>query len=201
LLKSKILQSAPNNIRPAPGSEDTELGVLIEPEVGHGEAEVGTQPDAKVSRDGISPAVVENAVALGRVDLSTPESMLEDLRSPDQESFSALVSVIKHMIGALTSPKSEIVLTAIEDCCSQVESHARSGCFGPRFSGASSIFLSTTIRFIRLLPAVPDRAPKRFPGRAVPSTLIEAPERRPRAAIQRQSASTSACKRGGFEPI
>ena len=25
---------------PAPGSEDTELGVLMEPEVGHGEAEV-----------------------------------------------------------------------------------------------------------------------------------------------------------------
>jgi hypothetical protein len=25
---------------PAPGSEDTELGVLLEPEVGHGEAEV-----------------------------------------------------------------------------------------------------------------------------------------------------------------
>jgi hypothetical protein len=27
---------------PAPGSEDTELGVLMEPEVGHGEAEVYT---------------------------------------------------------------------------------------------------------------------------------------------------------------
>jgi len=28
------------NCWPAPGSEDTELGVLIEPEVGHGETEV-----------------------------------------------------------------------------------------------------------------------------------------------------------------
>jgi hypothetical protein len=27
---------------PAPGSEETELGVLMEPEVGHGEAEVYT---------------------------------------------------------------------------------------------------------------------------------------------------------------
>ncbi len=30
------------DVWPAPGSEDTELGVLIEPEVGHGEAEVYT---------------------------------------------------------------------------------------------------------------------------------------------------------------
>ena len=31
---------------PAPGSEDTELGVLMEPEVGHGEAEVYTRVQA-----------------------------------------------------------------------------------------------------------------------------------------------------------
>ena len=31
---------------PAPGSEDTELGVLLEPEVGHGEAEVYTRVQA-----------------------------------------------------------------------------------------------------------------------------------------------------------
>ncbi len=32
----------PEEVRqwPAPGSEDTELGILMEPEVGHGEAEV-----------------------------------------------------------------------------------------------------------------------------------------------------------------
>jgi hypothetical protein len=29
-----------NTIWPAPGSEDTELGVLMEPEVGHGETEI-----------------------------------------------------------------------------------------------------------------------------------------------------------------
>ena len=29
-----------NSVWPAPGSEDTELGVLMEPEVGHGETEV-----------------------------------------------------------------------------------------------------------------------------------------------------------------
>jgi hypothetical protein len=28
------------SVWPAPGSEDTELGVLMEPEVGHGETEV-----------------------------------------------------------------------------------------------------------------------------------------------------------------
>ena len=33
-------------ICPAPGSEDTELGVLMEPEVGHGEAEVYTRVQA-----------------------------------------------------------------------------------------------------------------------------------------------------------
>jgi hypothetical protein len=33
---------ARTTIWPAPGSEDTELGVLMEPEVGHGEAEVYT---------------------------------------------------------------------------------------------------------------------------------------------------------------
>ena len=32
----------PLDIWPAPGSEDTKLGVLMEPEVGHGEAEVYT---------------------------------------------------------------------------------------------------------------------------------------------------------------
>ena len=31
---------------PVPGSEDTELGVLMEPEVGHGEAEVYTRVQA-----------------------------------------------------------------------------------------------------------------------------------------------------------
>ena len=31
---------------PAPGSEDTELGVLMEPEVDHGEAEVYTRVQA-----------------------------------------------------------------------------------------------------------------------------------------------------------
>ncbi len=31
---------------PAAGSEDTELGVLMEPEVGHGEAEVYTRVQA-----------------------------------------------------------------------------------------------------------------------------------------------------------
>ena len=31
---------------PAPGSEDTELGVLMEPEVGHGETEVYTRVQA-----------------------------------------------------------------------------------------------------------------------------------------------------------
>ena len=31
---------------PAPGSEDAELGVLMEPEVGHGEAEVYTRVQA-----------------------------------------------------------------------------------------------------------------------------------------------------------
>jgi hypothetical protein len=31
---------------PAPGSEDTELGVLMEPEVGHGAAEVYTRVQA-----------------------------------------------------------------------------------------------------------------------------------------------------------
>jgi hypothetical protein len=31
---------------PAPGSEDTELGVLMEPEVDHGEAEVHTRVQA-----------------------------------------------------------------------------------------------------------------------------------------------------------
>jgi hypothetical protein len=34
------------SIWPAPGSEDTELGVLMEPEVGHGEAEVYTRVQA-----------------------------------------------------------------------------------------------------------------------------------------------------------
>ena len=34
------------NFWPAPGSEDTELGVLMEPEVGHGEAEVYTRVQA-----------------------------------------------------------------------------------------------------------------------------------------------------------
>ena len=33
-------------IWPAAGSEDTELGVLLEPEVGHGEAEVYTRVQA-----------------------------------------------------------------------------------------------------------------------------------------------------------
>jgi hypothetical protein len=34
------IPSAEVGVWPAPGSEDTELGVLMEPEVGHGEAEV-----------------------------------------------------------------------------------------------------------------------------------------------------------------
>ena len=32
--------NGPNEVWPAPGSEDTELGVLMEPEVDHGETEV-----------------------------------------------------------------------------------------------------------------------------------------------------------------
>ena len=35
-----LRQAIVGNLWPAPGSEDTELGVLMEPEVGHGEAEV-----------------------------------------------------------------------------------------------------------------------------------------------------------------
>jgi hypothetical protein len=35
-----------SDVWPAPGSEDTELGVLMEPEVGHGEAEVYTRVQA-----------------------------------------------------------------------------------------------------------------------------------------------------------
>jgi hypothetical protein len=46
--KTYILSLLPNNYDgwPAPGSEDTELGVLMEPEVGHGEAEVYTRVQA-----------------------------------------------------------------------------------------------------------------------------------------------------------
>jgi hypothetical protein len=35
-----------SDVWPAPGSEDTELGVLMEPEVDHGEAEVYTRVQA-----------------------------------------------------------------------------------------------------------------------------------------------------------
>jgi hypothetical protein len=41
LLRHSAEQSI--NLWPAPGSEDTELGVLMEPEVGHGETEVYTR--------------------------------------------------------------------------------------------------------------------------------------------------------------
>ena len=37
-----IAQALNSPLWPAPGSADTELGVLMEPEVGHGEAEVYT---------------------------------------------------------------------------------------------------------------------------------------------------------------
>jgi hypothetical protein len=39
-------KTADKALWPAPGSEDTELGVLMEPEVGHGEAEVYTRVQA-----------------------------------------------------------------------------------------------------------------------------------------------------------
>ena len=42
----KYLQLEVTAVWPAPGSEDTELGVLMEPEVGHGEAEVYTRVQA-----------------------------------------------------------------------------------------------------------------------------------------------------------
>ena len=41
-----IAHTLPLIVWPAPGSEDTELGVLMEPEVGHGEAEVYTRVQA-----------------------------------------------------------------------------------------------------------------------------------------------------------
>jgi hypothetical protein len=39
-LASQLYYECAEEIWPAPGSEDTELGVLMEPEVGHGETEV-----------------------------------------------------------------------------------------------------------------------------------------------------------------
>jgi len=46
LLKLLNLKMFWNDHWPAPGSEDTELGVLMEPEVDHGEAEVYTRVQA-----------------------------------------------------------------------------------------------------------------------------------------------------------
>jgi hypothetical protein len=43
---TKFIFDKPQEAWPAPGSEDTELGVLMEREVGHGEAEVYTRVQA-----------------------------------------------------------------------------------------------------------------------------------------------------------
>jgi hypothetical protein len=42
MLEKSLVMQKKATLWPAPGSEDTELGVLMEPEVGHGEAEVYT---------------------------------------------------------------------------------------------------------------------------------------------------------------
>jgi hypothetical protein len=44
--RREILLKCTIEMWPAPGSEDTELGVLMEPEVGHGETEVYTRVQA-----------------------------------------------------------------------------------------------------------------------------------------------------------
>jgi hypothetical protein len=78
------------------------------------------QEDMKPNVGKITPAVVENAVLLGCVDLSTAERVLEEMRFPHQESFSALLSAIIYMTGVRTGSV-EMVLNGVERYCGQIE--------------------------------------------------------------------------------
>src|SRR5579864_141697 len=85
------------------------------------DGEAGVQEEIKTTGDKITPTAVEKAVLLGRADLSIAEGDLEELRLPYQESFSALLSAVKHMIGGRTSPHTQEVLNAIDEACGPIE--------------------------------------------------------------------------------